>query len=46
MPNNHQADISNANSGTSGFNATYQQAQDNHANQLNPNHPSYQGNKK
>ena len=35
---NHEADIENANSGTSGTNETYQQAQDNHANQLNPNH--------
>ncbi|WP_197411804.1 hypothetical protein [Psychrobacter sp. P11G3] len=35
---NHEADIENSNGGTSGTNETYQQAQDNHANQLNPNH--------
>ena len=35
---NHEADIENSNGGTSGTNETYQQAQDNHANQLTPNH--------
>ena len=35
---NHEADIENSNAGTSGTNDTYQQAQDNRADQLNPNH--------
>ncbi|WBX77869.1 hypothetical protein PG911_06340 [Tenacibaculum ovolyticum] len=34
---NHQADISNSNSGTSGTNTTYQDNLDNRADQLNPN---------
>ena len=46
MGKNHNADISNANKGTSGTNSTYQQAMDNHANQLNPNNSNYQGGKK
>lgn len=37
MPRNHEADMSNSNSGTSGTNETYQQNQDNRADQLNPN---------
>lgn len=43
MPKNHNADISNSNSGTSGTNSTYQDAQDNHADQLNPNNDKYEG---
>jgi len=45
MPENHEADISNANEGTSGTNSTYQDAQDNRADQLNPNNEEYQGEK-
>lgn len=37
MPSNHEADMSNSNSGTSGANETYQQNQDNRSDQLNPN---------
>lgn len=33
---NHEADISNANKGTSGQNKTHKANQDNRANQLNP----------
>lgn len=43
MGRNYNADISNANHGTSGTNDTYQQANDNHSNQLNPNNDLYQG---
>jgi hypothetical protein len=43
MPKNHEADISNANEGTSGTNDTYQSALDNHADQLNPNNSEYDG---
>lgn len=41
---NHNADISNSNSGTSGTNSTYQSSLDNTSNQLNPNHSEYKGN--
>ncbi len=34
---NHQADIKNANKGTSGTNKTYAQSQGNRGKQLNPN---------
>ncbi|MFZ3574149.1 hypothetical protein [Tenacibaculum finnmarkense] len=34
---NHEADISNSNSGTSGTNTSYQDNVDNRADQLNPN---------
>lgn len=37
MARNHEADISNPNSDT------YQQAADNHSDQLNPNNERYQG---
>ncbi|EKO3808753.1 alpha-amylase [Vibrio panuliri] len=43
--NNHKADQSNANKGTSGHNSTYQKAQNNRANQMNPNNSRYQGKK-
>jgi len=43
MDKNHEADISNANSGTSGTNDTHQNALDNRANQLNPNNDEYKG---
>lgn len=43
--NNHKADQSNANKGTSGHNSTYQKAQDNRAKQMNPNNSRYQGKK-
>ncbi|MCI7186658.1 MAG: hypothetical protein MR995_00655 [Fusobacterium mortiferum] len=44
MAKNHQADIKNANKGTTGTNSTYQKAMDNRSNQLNPNNVRYQGN--
>ncbi|WP_271407325.1 hypothetical protein [Tenacibaculum soleae] len=40
---NHNADISNSNSETSGTNSTYQSRLDNTSNQLNPNNPEYKG---
>ncbi len=43
--NNHKANQANSNKGTSGHNTTYQKAQDNRANQLNPNNSRYQGKK-
>lgn len=40
---NHNADIKNHNNTTlDKNNATYRNAQDNHANQLNPNNPKFQ----
>ncbi|WP_345889195.1 hypothetical protein [Shewanella algae] len=44
--NNHKANQSNANKGTSGTNHAHQQMLNNRANQLNPNNSRYQGTKK
>jgi len=41
----HKANQANSNKGTSGNNDAYQKAQDNRANQLNPNNLRYQGKK-
>ncbi|MDH5923101.1 alpha-amylase [Vibrio splendidus] len=43
--NNHKANQGNENKGTSGHNAAYQKAQDNRANQRNPNNVRFQGKK-
>ena len=43
--NNHKANQGNGNKGTPGHNTTYQKAQDNRVNQLNPNNSRYQGKK-
>ncbi len=43
--NDHKANQANSNKGTSGHNSAYQKAQDNRANQLNPNNSRYQGKK-
>jgi hypothetical protein len=43
--NNHKADQSNENKGTSGTNKSYQKALDNRSQQLNPNNPRHQGKK-
>ena len=43
--NNHKANQANHNKGTSGHNPAYQKAQDNRANQLNPNNARFQGKK-
>lgn len=43
MARNHEADMSNSNEGTNGYNETYQQNMDNHADQLNPNNDKYEG---
>lgn len=44
-PIDNHANQKNANKGTSGVNKQYQAAQNNRANQLNPNNKLYQGNK-
>ncbi|WP_305374007.1 alpha-amylase [Photobacterium leiognathi] len=43
--NNHKANQSNSNKGTSGLNSAYQKALNNRSNQLNPNNPRFQGKK-
>ncbi|MGR6861516.1 alpha-amylase [Aliivibrio salmonicida] len=43
--NNHKANQANGNKGTTGHNVAYQKANDNHANQLNPNNSRYQDKK-
>ena len=43
--NNHKANQSNPNPGTSGSNDAYQKAMNNHSNQHNPNNPRYQDKK-
>lgn len=42
---NHQGDISNANKGTTGSNSTFNQANANRSNQMNPNNSNYRGKK-
>ncbi|MCE0493126.1 alpha-amylase [Vibrio salinus] len=44
--NNHKADQSNDNKGTSGTNKTYQKVLDNRSEQLNPKSPKYNGKNK
>ncbi|SIO16831.1 hypothetical protein SAMN05444409_2354 [Epilithonimonas zeae] len=46
MSKNHKADISNKNIGTKGLNTTFKTANNNHANQLNPNNKIFQPKKK
>ncbi|EHA1082301.1 hypothetical protein [Photobacterium leiognathi] len=43
--NNHKANQSNSNKGTSGTNSSYQKVLDNRSNQLNPNNSRFQGKK-